>query len=232
MAKHLRLLPRPFEKSWSMRKSVAGLKIEWTFNIERAPWWGGMFQRIVRSTKRCLRKVVGRTTLSYEELLTIVTEVEMIVNSRPISYVSSNDLEEPLTPSHLLIGRRLLSLPDNLCYYKEADLDYETETTTEILTRRMRFLNSMLDRFWKRWKNEYLLELRNSHRLNKRVPGSKQISSGEVVVVHNDNKRRGFWNLGVVEEIILGRDRQVRGATVRVSTGLKNRSYRTNNNIY
>lgn len=61
----------------------------------------------------------------------------MIVNSRPISYVSSSDLEEPW--SHLLIGRRLLSLPDNLCYNWEED--YETETTPEILTKRMKFLN-------------------------------------------------------------------------------------------
>ena len=46
--------------------------------------------------------MIGQAVFSYDELLTAVTEVEAITNSQPISYISSNDLEEPLTPSHLL----------------------------------------------------------------------------------------------------------------------------------
>ena len=89
--------------------SVLGVK--WVFNIPKAPWWGGIFERMVRSTKRCLRKIVGQAKLSYDELLTALTEVEMVLNSRPLMYVSADDFEEPLTPSHLLIGRRVMSLP-------------------------------------------------------------------------------------------------------------------------
>ena len=77
---------------------------------------------MVRSTKRCLKKIVGQGKLSYEELLTVIIEVEGIVNSRPILYVSSSDLEEPLTPSHLLIGRRLLNLPDDLLLSQRSGL--------------------------------------------------------------------------------------------------------------
>lgn len=193
----------------------AGVQVQWTFNLERAPWWGGIFERMVRSTKRCLRKMIGRAKLSYEELLTVLIEVEMVINSRPISYVTSSDLEEPLTPSHLLTGRRLLSLPDNLCYSQLADPDYDPETTPEILTRRMKFLNTTLERFWKRWKREYLLELRNSHRITKKVPGNKQIAVGDVVVIHSDQEKQGFWNLGVIQEIIPGRDGEIRGAIVK-----------------
>ena len=57
----------------------------WTFNIERAPWWGGAFERMVQSTKRCLRKMVGQASLTHDELLTAVTEIESIINSRPLS---------------------------------------------------------------------------------------------------------------------------------------------------
>jgi len=78
--------------------------LQWSFNLERAPWWGGMFERMVRSTKRCLRKSIGRSRLTYDELLTTLTEVEMILNSRPLSYISNDDIEEPLTPSHLIMG--------------------------------------------------------------------------------------------------------------------------------
>uniref|UniRef100_A0A1X7UPV8 DUF5641 domain-containing protein n=1 Tax=Amphimedon queenslandica TaxID=400682 RepID=A0A1X7UPV8_AMPQE len=157
--------------------------IQWTFNVERAPWWGGVFEGLIRSVKRCLRKVVGRAKLTREELLTVVTEVEMIVNSQPLSYVSHDDLEEPVTPSHLLIERRVLSFPDRQCYDGD-DEDYNA--TPQLLSMRMKYFNHMIDEFWSRWNNE---------------------------------KRRGFWNLGKIEDTIVGADREIRCAVVRVFTG-------------
>ena len=73
----------------------------------------GIFKRLLRSTKR-LRKILSQAKLSYVELLTAIAEVESVLNSRPLTYVSAEDLEEPLTPSHLLFGRRIMSLPDHL----------------------------------------------------------------------------------------------------------------------
>ena len=69
-------------------------------------------ERLVRSLKRCLKKTIGRAKLFYDELVTVVTEAEMILNCRPISYVSSEDLEEPLTPAHLIIGQRISAIPE------------------------------------------------------------------------------------------------------------------------
>lgn len=60
--------------------------------LQRAPWWGGVFERMVRMTKRCLKKIVGRAKLTYDELIIAVIEVEAVINSRPLS---SDDLEEP-----------------------------------------------------------------------------------------------------------------------------------------
>ena len=121
-----------------------------------------MIERMVRSTKRCLKKMIGLAKLTYDELLTAVTEVEAIVNSRPLSFISSDDLEEPLTPSHLLIGRSALSLPDNLYYWDEDDDNLEVNPS--FLNKRLKYFRTILDRFWKRWRDEYLLELRDSHR--------------------------------------------------------------------
>ena len=70
------------------------------------PWWEGFYERLLNS----LKKIIGRATLSYDELVTVVTEAEIILNCRPISYVSSEDLEEPLTQSHLIDG--LSALPE------------------------------------------------------------------------------------------------------------------------
>lgn len=75
---------------------LAGVGTDWTFNIERAPWWGGVFEQMVKSTKRCLKKTIGQAKFTLDELHTGVVEIESIVNSRPLS---SSDLEEPLTPS-------------------------------------------------------------------------------------------------------------------------------------
>ena len=133
--------------------------MKWTFNLKKAPWWGGIFERLVRSVKRCLKKTIGGATLTYEELLTVVVEVEMILNCRPLSYVSGEDTKEPLTPSHLLCGRRLMSLPDS----NTSDTpDYDIDVQPQDLSRRMQHLSNVRNHFWKRWRNEYLIELRNT----------------------------------------------------------------------
>ena len=189
---------------------------EWTFNVERAPWWGGAFERMVQSTKRCLRKMVGQASLNYDELITAVTEIESIINSRPLSYISAG-AEEPLTPSHLLIGRRVLNLPDyqdHLCDQGDEDFDIDSSQ----LTRRMRHLSNTLNHFWKRWRNQYLAELRESHRnLLKKSHGKPQVSVGDMVIVHEESLPRSFWKLGQIKSLIVGKDGRTRGATVRVA---------------
>jgi hypothetical protein len=71
----------------------AGKRITWHFNLEKALWWGGFFERLVKSTKRCLKKTLETAKLTYEELLTATVEVEMILISRPLSYISTEDFE-------------------------------------------------------------------------------------------------------------------------------------------
>lgn len=95
--------------------------LEWHFNLEKAPRWGGMFERMIKSTKQGLRKIVGNAHFTHDELFTAVVEIEAIINARPLSYVSTEDMEEPLTPSHLLCGCRLLSLPEHFTYCRPLD---------------------------------------------------------------------------------------------------------------
>ena len=189
------------------------LGIKWNFNLLKAPWWGGLFERLVKSTKRCLRKILGQSKLTYEELTTVLVEVEGVLNSRPLTYVSPNDIEEPLTPSHLLTGRRIMSLPDHLCRVEEEDSD----SGHDVLTRRMRHLNRLLEQFWSRWRKEYLLELRESHRYHHGTDNPTPVSVGDVVVVHSTDHPRGFWKLGQVQEVLKGKDNKCRGAVVRVA---------------
>ena len=55
--------------------------IDRNFNLEKAPWWGSLLERMVKSTKRCLHKVVGTVNFSYDEMHTGIVEIEAIVNS-------------------------------------------------------------------------------------------------------------------------------------------------------
>lgn len=80
--------------------------------------------------KRPLRKIIGQAKFSYDELNTALIEVEAIVNSRPLTYVTSEDFEGSLTPSHLLIGRRILSLPDDLSYLEDSDEEFTVDDET------------------------------------------------------------------------------------------------------
>ena len=116
---------------------LLGAGVQWTFNLARASWWGGVFECMIRMIKRCLN-IIGRASLTLDEFTTLLTEVG-VINSQPISYVSFDDTEEPLTPAHLLCGRRLLSLSDSICY---TDPEEEYGLTREHLTRRLVHLNS------------------------------------------------------------------------------------------
>jgi len=179
--------------------------VEWTFNLEKAPWWGGIFERLLQSVKRCLRKIIGQARFSYDELNTALIEVEGIINSRPQTYISSDDLEEPLTPSHLLVGRRLLSLPDGLGITEDNDDDFCVSDTT--LQKRARHLNNVINHFWNRWVKEYLLELRNAHRYpNTQSQSLPAARVGDKVVIHDSDLPRGFWKTARIVKLIKGKD--------------------------
>ncbi|GFX56259.1 integrase catalytic domain-containing protein [Trichonephila clavipes] len=90
-------------KDSEFQNFVADKGIHWKFIVERAPWWGGFYECLVKTIKNPLRKILGRALLTFEELSTILSEVEVIVNHRPLTYVENVPGEpEPLTPAHFL----------------------------------------------------------------------------------------------------------------------------------
>ena len=144
-------------------------------------------------------------------------EIEAIVNSRPLSYVHPDDLEQPLTPSHLIVGRRLLSLPDHLTHLEPLE-DEDFELNRESLQRRTKHLNNVINHFWKRWSQEYLLQLWDTHRQWNLSKTKVVLEVGDIVLVHDQDNPRGFWKLTRVQSLITGRDGIVHGATLRVGS--------------
>ena len=184
--------------------------------MEKAPWWGGFFKRLVKSTKRCLKNLLGNAKLNYEELFTIMTEVESVLNSRPLTYVYCEDIETPLTSSHLVMGKRLLILHDTTV--KESN---EVDSRSD-LTRRAKYLQTLSIHFWNRFRREYLLSLRENYKgVLQCSRGSETIHEGDIVVVHDDNLPRTLWCIGRVQNLLKGDDGYARGAVVRVGENRK-----------
>ena len=208
------------QKAPEVQQYLSVSHIEWTFILEKAPWWGGFYERIIQSVKRCMRKVIGRARLTYDELLTVLVEVEATLNSRPISYLSAEDFDEPLTPSHLLTGRRLLTLQAPATC--EEDPEFGSGDIKADLTRRMRHLNRVMECFWRRWRSEYLAGLREYHAYGARVkPARSKVAAGDVVLIYDADQPRTMWRMGTVESLLQSSDGNVRGASLRVSSGSK-----------
>ena len=73
--------------------------ISWKYILQKAPWWGGFYERLIRIVKESLRKVLGTSRLTYEELETLLLKIEMAFNSRPLTYLC-DDPVKALKPSH------------------------------------------------------------------------------------------------------------------------------------
>ena len=75
----------------------------------------------------------------------------------------------------------------------------------------MQHLSNVLNHFWKRWRNEYLIELRNAHRYFDQNDTIRTVSVGDVVVVHEEDQPRGKWRVGKILDLIVGSDGCTRG---------------------
>ncbi|XP_052763946.1 uncharacterized protein LOC128205925 [Mya arenaria] len=134
---------------------------EWRFIIKRAPWFGGWCECLIGFTKTAIKKVLGRSYVVFETLSIIISEVEAVINDRPLTYVTSGEVEtEPLTPSHLLYGRRLTKLP----YSEHIELPGPRASSSENITRRARTQEKLVDNFRERWKTVYLTAFREHYR--------------------------------------------------------------------
>jgi transposase InsO family protein len=207
-------------QSPTLKQELCRQGVRWKFIPKRAPWYGGFWERLVGLTKTSLKKVIGRASIDLVTLQTIVTEIEAILNDRPLTYVSSAiDDADPLTPSHLLYGRRITSLP-----HPDVDDDELTDPTygndTELQKNASR-VALIIQHFWQRWKQEYLTSLRAFHGATG-VNGNTKIKVGDVVQIHSDKKRLR-WKLAVVESLIRGNDNCVRAVNLRTANGSTNR---------
>ena len=135
----------------SISDFLSSQMIDRKFIPQRAPHFVGLWEAAVKSMKKHLRKVTGEVRLTFEELATVVSQIEACLNSRPLVPLASDDEGlEVLTPGHFLIGRALEALPDPSFTCNSRDL---------LLLRRWELCQAIIQHFWKRWSTEYVTNL-------------------------------------------------------------------------
>ncbi|KAL4008074.1 hypothetical protein ACER0C_001926 [Sarotherodon galilaeus] len=181
--------------------------ITWIFNPPAASHFGGVWERQIRSIRKVLSSVVEQQVLDEEGLHTLLCEVEAIINSRPISRVSTdpNDLEA-LTPNHLLLMKARTPLPPGV--FSRSDL---------YSRRRWRQVQYLADLFWRRWIKEYLPDLQ---RRQKWAQPQRNISQGDIVLIVDDSAPRNSWLMGRVIQTLEDAKGRVRQAKVKTSKNI------------
>ena len=176
--------------------------------MERAPWWGGFWERLLCSVKRCLKKSVGRSLLTFEELRTLVVEIETTQNNRPLTNIYDDEgLSYPLTPADLIYSCQIATMP----HQRHCNVI----STFHSLTKRARYHFRLLEGFTKQWHKEYLLGLREYHQ-NRTGAIEQSIRVGDIVVLREEGSARCWWRLAKVTELLKSRDNVVRSAKIQV----------------
>lgn len=186
--------------------------IEWRFIPPSSPHFGGIWEAGIKSTKHHLKRVISNARLTFEDFYTLLTQIEAVLNSRPLHPLSSdpNDLN-PLTPAHFLIGRPATMIPD-------------PDVTIVPVSRLSRYqmLQKLNQHFWSRWSKEYISELQQRQKWKQTF---SSLEKGHLVLIKDDNLPPTQWKLGRITQIFPGKDNVCRVAEIKTADGFLKRSF-------
>lgn len=208
-------------KSEEVQNYCADERINWHFIVELAPWMGGFYERLVGIIKRSLRKAIGRKLLNSDQLHTVLKEAEAVVNSRPLVYVGEDiNSSITITPAHFSCLNPKMGIPENEHTYNDPEFrvsDSSSDKLLQIWKKGQRLLNT----FWKVWRDDYLLSLRERTQSTlKRGKHQTKFSAnvGDIVLI-KDNVPRGSWRIGKICDLVQSTDGHIRSAKVQTPAG-------------
>ncbi|XP_070530058.1 uncharacterized protein [Cardiocondyla obscurior] len=188
-----------------IKNNLTNKGVLWHFNPPSAPHFGGLWEAAVKSAKFHIHRVIGKATLTYEELATFLTQVEACLNSRPLLPITDDPEDfEALTPGHFLIGQPLNAIPEP-----------SLQEIPENRLKRWQLIQKMRDHFWQRWSNEYIptLNVRNKWSVTM-----KNLKINTLCLIRGEGTAPSKWPLGRIIAIHPGADGQVRVVTVKTAT--------------
>lgn len=193
------------------RQAAENLSITWSFNPPGGPHFNGLVEAGVKSCKTHLYRVIGSQTLTFEEFYTFLTQVESLLNSRPLCAISAdpNDLQ-PLSPSHFL------TLEPTSTVIPDPDLSHININRLN----RWQLIQKLQSDYWKRWSQEYLHSLQERHKWSTSTSNLKE---NALCLIKNEQSPPLHWVLGRIVKLYPGKDGVVRVADLKTSTGLLQR---------
>lgn len=192
--------------STSLTQYCLSRGVEWVFQPPHASHMGGVWERLIRVTRKVMAGLLpSNIRLTDESLRTLLCEAEAIINSRPLTKVSEDPSDgTALSPSHLLLLNQAPVLaPDD---FHEVDL----------YRKRWRCIQALSDQFWRKWIKEYLPELQKRQKWHKARENARV---GDIVLLKDETVPRGVWPMGLVTSVNVSDDGLVRSVVVRVKSG-------------
>ncbi|XP_011867599.1 PREDICTED: uncharacterized protein LOC105561856 [Vollenhovia emeryi] len=180
-------------------------EVEWYFNPPSAAWWGGWWERLIRILKDLLKRILGRTSVNYEEMNTILCDCEAVINSRPLTYMTEEASgTAAITPAIFLRDIQEDGVPD---------MD---QISKSHLSKSLRYRQRLKEELRKQFRIQYLGQL--SQR-NKNKHTATSFSVGDVVLVANDLQKRLNWPMAGIKECYPGKDGQIRVVRLKTADG-------------
>ena len=205
-ANELRRLIRSKEHHEQIAQECSNQGIRWHFNPPRASHFGGLWEAAIQSAQKHFIRVLGTHILAYDDMETLLAQIECCLNSRPLVPISDDPSDyEPLTPGHFLVNSALKVVPD----------DDVSEVPFNRL-RRWQQTQKMLQLIWKRWHLEYLSSLQPRAKwCNPPV----QLVKNQLVILFDENSAPVCWPMARIHELHPGSDGVVRVVTVQTPKG-------------
>ncbi|GBM70280.1 hypothetical protein AVEN_63925-1 [Araneus ventricosus] len=192
-------------KSTPVQEYVSSQFIRYHFIPPYSPHFGEIQEATVKQTKNQLLRACRATVLNFEELSTVLCQVEACLNSKPLVPLSSDPRDvRALTPGHFLIGSPLLEILDS---NHEGDLR---------LTSRWHLIQSIRQNFWKQWTRDYFHHLQQRPKWTRLNP---ELQVGDLVAIHESTSPPLTWRLGHLKETYPGPNRLVRVVLIHTQDG-------------
>lgn len=186
--------------------------IKFHFTPSYSPVFAGLAEAAVKSMKFHLKRIILKSILTYEQLITVLTQIEAVLNSRPLLPMSADSSDfSYLTPGHFLIGTSMVAYPES--------------NVTDVPVHRLKhwqMCNKLTQQFWNVWHKYYLNTLQNRPKWRDDLPN---VTEGMLVILKEPNAPPLFWPMARVVKVFPGKDGKVRALNLQIPNGkIYNRS--------
>ena len=169
-------------------------------------WFGSSWERLIRVVKSCLFKSIGKSKMEYFRFLTLLTDIQEAVNSRPLTYRdTSNTDHEIISPNSFL-----KITPSSNLMFGSVTGEEVVKPSSKDLIKSLEIREDALDKFKDLWYSEYLLSLREVKTDCFQPQWEDKIKVNDIVLISSPTKPRPLWTMGRITKLFTGSDGRTR----------------------